>query len=384
MQQIIVGAVVAFFISFYLIPILIELAKSKQLVDIPDARKIHKDPVPRFGGVGIFAGFLFSLLLCASINSNFLEFQYLVAAFLIVFFLGVGDDIMILSPLKKFIGQLAASFILIVKGHLLIDNLHGFLGIQAIPIFISYILTYFTIVVIINAINLIDGVDGLAGSLSLISTLLFGSWFYLNGDLAYALIAFTMAGSIVAFLYYNFNPAKIFMGDAGSLMLGLINAILVIRFINAAPTAVNFTAIASPAVGFGLLLIPLMDTLRVFCIRLSQKRSPFFPDRNHIHHLFLDKGFSSRATTIILASLSLIFSLLSFACSSLNTTALIVIQGITFFAVVYVLSAYQPVRVRVRKSEAGNIIIEGTERKSNFITIFYKRDKTVSTEKLIK
>ena len=133
MQQIIVGTVVAFFISFYLIPILIELARSKQLVDIPDARKIHKDPVPRFGGIGIFSGFLFSLLLSTSINSNFLEFQYLVAAFLIVFFLGLGDDIMILSPFKKFIGQLAASFILIVKGHLLINNLHGFLGIREIP-----------------------------------------------------------------------------------------------------------------------------------------------------------------------------------------------------------------------------------------------------------
>ncbi len=380
MQQIIVGAVVAFFISFYLIPILIELARSKQLVDVPDDRKIHKDPVPRFGGIGIFAGFLFSLLLSASISNSFLEFQYLVAAFLIVFFLGVGDDIMILSPLKKFIGQLAASFILIVKGHLLINNLHGFLGIYAIPVFISYIFTYFTIVVIINAINLIDGVDGLAGSLSLISTLLFGTWFYLNGDLAYSLIAYTLAGSIVAFLYYNFNPAKIFMGDAGSLMLGLINAVLVIRFINAAPTAATFTANASPAVGFGLLLIPLMDTLRVFCIRLYQKKSPFFPDRNHIHHLFLDKGFSSRDTTLILASLSLLFSVLSFACASFNATVLIMLQGIIFFSVVYVLSVYEPAHVRVRKSNTGNIILEGVSRKTRFTTIFYKRQKPVSVE----
>lgn len=381
MQQIIVGAVVAFFISFYLIPILIELAKSKQLVDIPDDRKIHKDPIPRFGGIGIFAGFLFSLLLSTSISNNFLEFQYLVAAFLIVFFLGVGDDIMILSPLKKFIGQLAASFILIVKGHLLINNLHGFAGIHEIPVFISYILTYFTIVVIINAVNLIDGVDGLAGSLSLISTLLFGCWFYINGDFAYSLIGFTLAGSIIAFLYYNFNPAKIFMGDAGSLMLGLINAVLVIRFINIAPAATNFAANASPAVGFGLLLIPLMDTLRVFCIRIYQKRSPFFPDRNHIHHLFLDKGFSSRATTLILASLSLLFSVLSFACSSLNATVLIILQAIGFFSMVYVLSVYEPARVRVSKSKTGNIIMEGTARKFSLITIFYKREKTtVSAE----
>lgn len=380
MQQIIVGAVVAFFISFYLIPILIELAKSKQLVDIPDERKIHTDPTPRFGGIGIFSGFLFSLLLSTSINNSFLEFQYLVAAFLIVFFLGLGDDIMILSPLKKFVGQLAASFILIVKGHLLINNLHGFLGIHEIPLLVGYILTYFTIIVIVNAINLIDGVDGLAGSLSLISTLFFGCWFYMNNDLAYSLLAFTLAGSIVAFLYYNFHPAKIFMGDAGSLMLGLVNAVLVIRFINEAPAATAFATNASPAVGFGLLLIPLLDTLRVFCIRLYQKKSPFFPDRNHIHHLFLDKGFSSRATTLILAAFSLIISLLSFVCSSCNVTVLILLQSLIFFGAVYALWAYQPARVRVSKSKAGNIIIEGTARKSSFITIFYKREKAVSTE----
>ncbi len=379
MQQIIVGAVVAFFISFYLIPILIELAKAKQLVDIPDARKIHKDPVPRFGGIGIFAGFLFSLLLSAGINNNFLEFQYLVAAFLIVFFLGVGDDIMILSPLKKFIGQLVASFILIVKGHLLIDNLQGFLGIQQIPIIISYILTYFTIVVIVNAVNLIDGVDGLAGSLSFISTAFFGTWFYLNGDMAYSLIAFTLSGSIIAFLYYNFSPAKIFMGDAGSLMLGLINAILVIRFINEAPAATTFAASASPAVGFGLLLIPLMDTLRVFCIRLLQKKSPFFPDRNHIHHLFLDKGFSSRATTLVLAGLSLLFSLLSFAASSLDTTVLIMLQAIIFFSVVYVLSVYQPAQLRIAKNEAGDVTIEEPVRRPRLINGFYRKQKAIST-----
>ncbi len=226
MQYILISAVIAFFISFYFIPVLIHLAEKKKLVDVPDERKIHINPIPRFGGIGIFAGFVCSLLLNVSINNEFIQFQYLLAAFLIIFFLGVGDDIMVLSPFKKFIGQLVASFILIFKGHLLINNLHGFLGIHQIPDLVSYLLTYFTIIVIINAINLIDGVDGLAGSLSLISTFLFGSWMYLNGDLAYALIAFSLLGSILAFLYYNYYPAKIFMGDAGSMMLGLINAIL--------------------------------------------------------------------------------------------------------------------------------------------------------------
>lgn len=368
------GAVVAFFISFYFIPVLIHLAEKKKLVDIPDERKIHTDPVPRFGGIGIFAGFVLSLMLNISINNQFLEFQYLLAAFLIIFFLGVGDDIMVLSPFKKFVGQLVASFILIFKGHLLINNLHGLLGIQQIPDVVSYLLTYFTIVVIINAMNLIDGVDGLAGSLSLISTFLFGTWFYLNNDMAYSLIAFSLFGSILAFLYYNYHPAKIFMGDAGSMMLGLINAILVIRFINLAPAAHTLSVPSSPAIGFGLLLIPLMDTLRVFCIRLSRGTSPFVADRNHIHHLFLDKGFSSVQTTFTIAALSAVFSLLFFCMASFNTTIVFALEAILFFSVISALHVYEPATMRVKKNEDGEVVIE-EPRKLSLKTLFYKKEK---------
>ena len=374
MQQIVIGSIVAFFISFYLTPVLIHLANKKKLVDLPDERKIHTDPVPRFGGIGIFGGFIFSILISASISNQFVEFQYLLAAFLIIFFLGVGDDIMVLSPFKKFIGQLVASFILIFKGHLLINNLHGFLGVHQIPDVISYLLTYVTIIVIVNAINLIDGVDGLAGTLSLISTFLFGGWLFLNGDMAYSLIAFTLFGSILAFLYYNYHPAKIFMGDAGSMMLGLINAILVIRFINMAPTAHIIPVSASPAIGFGLLLIPLMDTLRVFCIRLAHGVSPFSPDRNHIHHLFLDKGFSSVQTTFTLSVLSLCFSLLFFSMASFNTTVVFVLEAILFFAIIAALHLYEPAPMRVKKKEDGEVVIE-EPRRLRLKTLFYKKEK---------
>ncbi len=376
MQQIVIGTIIAFFISFYLLPVIIHLANKKKLVDIPDERKIHTDPVPRFGGIGIFGGFISSILLSASINNQFIEFQYLLAAFLIIFFLGVGDDVMVLSPFKKFIGQLVASFILIFKGHLLINNLHGFLGIQQIPDMLSYLLTYITIIVIINAINLIDGVDGLAGTLSLISILFFGTWLYLNGDIAYSLIAFSLLGSILAFLYYNHHPAKIFMGDAGSMMLGLINAIMVIRFINLAPTAHTLPVTASPAIGFGLLLIPLMDTLRVFCIRLSHRVSPFSPDRNHIHHLFLDKGFTSLQTTFTLALLSLCFSLLFFCMASFNTTVVFALEAILFFTVISALHLYEPATMRVKKKEDGEVVIE-EPRKIRLKTLFKREKQTV-------
>ncbi|MEJ7682105.1 MAG: MraY family glycosyltransferase [Segetibacter sp.] len=184
------------------------------------------------------------------------------------FFLGIKDDIIIISPVKKFIGQLIAAAILVYKAKLVISNMDGLLGIYQINTVCSYLLTVFALVVIINAFNLIDGVDGLAGSLGLISSLVFGIFFLINQNIPYAVLAFTFAGSLVAFLIYNFHPARIFMGDTGSLMIGLVNSILVIKFIETGSSYSVYPVTASPAIGFGILLLPLMDTLRVFSIRI--------------------------------------------------------------------------------------------------------------------
>ncbi len=359
MQQIIISTLISFFISFYAIPVIIFIAKAKKLYDVPDARKIHQDPVPLLGGMGIFIGFILSLLLNFTSDDAFIQFQYFIASFFIIFFLGIGDDIMVLSPLKKFIGQLVVAFILIFKSNLIITNLHGFLGIGQLDTTSSYLFTYFTIIVIINAFNLIDGVDGLAGSIGLIASLIFGSWFFINGDHSFTILSFALAGSIGAFLFYNFNPAKIFMGDAGSMLLGLVNAILVIHFIEEAPFAKVIPVSASPAVGFGILMIPLLDTLRVFCIRLSRGCSPFFPDRNHVHHLFLDRGFSHKTTTLTIAFCSLVFGLLSFFLESLGNTWVILIQCSLFFTGVFILNLLKSTsQLHVRKQKAENILIE--------------------------
>lgn len=347
MEQLIIGGVISFLVTFYAIPVIIQVAEEKKLFDIPDARKVHKTPIPSLGGLAIFAGLMISMLLTVVLNGNSV-FQYYIATFLIIFFLGIKDDIIILTPIKKFVGQLLVAAILCFKGHLLITGMHGFLGMGQLDITASYMLTFFTIIVVVNAFNLIDGIDGLAGSLGLITCTVFGGYFFLVGDMIHALLGFTMAGSIIAFLIYNYNPAKIFMGDTGSMLLGLVNVILAIHFIETAPTAKAFPIQASPAIGFGILLLPLMDTLRVFGIRILNRRSPFSPDRNHLHHIMLERGMGHKAITLSIAAASVVPIILCFSLQQLGSTALILGLIALFFAGISFLKFVKPRRTRMR------------------------------------
>jgi UDP-N-acetylmuramyl pentapeptide phosphotransferase/UDP-N-acetylglucosamine-1-phosphate transferase len=307
MDKILLGTAIAFIITFAAIPVIIKMSEIKKLFDIPDARKLHSVPISSLGGLGIFAGFILSSLLIIPF-ANGPEFQYFMASALIIFFLGLKDDILVLTAMKKFIGQVLAAFIIIYKGGVQIKSMHGFLGVNELPEPFSLVLTYFTVIVIINSFNLIDGVDGLASSLGMITSLTFGIYFFLVGQESYGIMAFALAGSLLAFLIFNHSPAKIFMGDTGSLLIGLINAILVIRFINIAETPGSAFAIpAAPAIGFAILVVPLFDTLRVFSIRIFNRRSPFSPDKNHVHHLLLDKGLSHNSVTLILAVVNIAF-----------------------------------------------------------------------------
>ncbi|MBK6828392.1 MAG: undecaprenyl/decaprenyl-phosphate alpha-N-acetylglucosaminyl 1-phosphate transferase [Chitinophagaceae bacterium] len=215
---------------------------------------------------------------------------------------------MILSATKKFIGQIIAASILIHLGNIRLDSMHGVLGFNELPEAFSLALSYLTIIVVMNSFNLIDGVDGLAGSLGILTTIVFGAYFFAIDFQAYALLAFSLAGSLVAFLIFNHQPAKIFMGDSGSLMIGLINSILVIKFINVADAPfVSLQVPAAVAVGFSILIVPLLDTLRVFSIRILNGRSPFTPDRNHVHHLLLDRGLSHSAVTLTCVGVNVFF-----------------------------------------------------------------------------
>src|SRR5580704_7120841 len=334
MFDVLLSIAISFTITFLAIPAVINVAEMKKLFDMPDARKVHNSPITPLGGLGIFAGFIFGCLLTMHFNEAS-EIQYFIASTLVIFFLGLKDDILVISPIKKFIGQVLAAFIIIYYGNIQIRSMNGFLGIYQLPEMFSLLLTYFAVIVVINSFNLIDGVDGLAGSLGLLSTTVLGVYFLYVGLSPYAVLAFSMAGSLLAFLIFNFQPAKIFMGDTGSLLIGTVNAILVIKFINVANVSdIKFPINASPAVGFTILMIPLLDTLRVFGIRILHRRSPFSPDRNHIHHLLLDRGFSHRAITLILVSVNFLAIVLVFLCRSLNCTYLILGVFLLFFAII--------------------------------------------------
>jgi UDP-N-acetylmuramyl pentapeptide phosphotransferase/UDP-N-acetylglucosamine-1-phosphate transferase len=338
MDNILLSAALAFLITFFAIPVIIQVAKDKKLFDEPDERKVHKNVIPTLGGLGIFAGFIIATLMGvpAAITS---ELQYFAAATTVIFFLGIKDDILVLSASKKFIGQLIAAGIIIKFGGIQITNMHGFLGIYEIPHIASIILSIFTIIVITNSFNLIDGVDGLAGSLGLLTTLVFGTYFFYAGQLTYAVMAFALAGSTIGFLIYNYSPAKIFMGDTGSLLLGLVNSILVIKFINVAGNPVsNLPIEAAPAIGFSILMIPLFDTLRVFGLRILDRRSPFSPDRTHVHHFLLDLGLSHRMVTLTCVSINITFIAMAFFLRNLGTTSvlgILLLSAFIFIGIIY-------------------------------------------------
>lgn len=358
MLDVLLTASVSFIITFLAIPVVLQIADKKKLYDIPDERKVHTHAVASLGGVGIFGGFLLASLLSIQGYLN-PEFQYFFAAALVIFFLGLKDDLIVLSASKKFIGQMVAASILIHLGDIRLDSMHGLFGFDALPEGFALALTYFTIIVIINSFNLIDGIDGLAASLGTLTMLIFGTYFYMIDYQAYALLAYSLAGSLVAFLIFNHHPAKIFMGDSGSLMIGLVNSILVIKFINVASDASVVVPIQSAAaVGISILIVPLFDTLRVFAIRIFNGRSPFTPDRNHIHHMLLSKGLGHAAVTLICVSANITFVALAYAGRSLGSTYLLLLMcaiGFAAIGLLYYSSQRRKQLVVTRRSMKGEL-----------------------------
>jgi UDP-GlcNAc:undecaprenyl-phosphate/decaprenyl-phosphate GlcNAc-1-phosphate transferase len=338
MFDVLLSLSISFTITFLAIPVIINVADMKKLFDVPDGRKIHQVAITPLGGIGIFAGFVFGCLLTINFKYSS-EFQYFIAATMVIFFLGLKDDILVLTPIKKFIGQVLAAFLIIYYGRIQIRSMHGFFGIHELPEMFSLLISYFSVIVIINSFNLIDGVDGLAGTLGLMSSALFGIYFMNAGMEPYYVLAFSLCGSLIAFLIFNFQPAKIFMGDTGSLLVGVVNAILVLKFIDPGegPLSVN-PIVSSPAIGFTILMIPLLDTLRVFAIRIFKRRSPFSPDRNHIHHLLMDRGLSHRTITLLLVAINASMVVFVYMARALGCTILIfsvIALFFTFIAVAY-------------------------------------------------
>lgn len=339
MYDAILSLLTGFALTFLAIPSIINIAVKKHLVDEPGERRSHQHLIPTLGGIGIFAGVIFSIVLWTPFNV-FQELQYILCALIIIFLIGAKDDILPMSAGKKLIGQFIAAGILVVKAKIVITSLYGIFNIYELPVWVSSALTLFTIIVIINAFNLIDGINGLAGSVCVLIAGTLGTWFLLVDRMEMAIVAFALCGSVIGFLKYNFTPAKIFMGDTGSLLIGTISAVLVIAFIemNRVIPDSNYNIQSAPAVAFGILILPLYDTLRVFAIRLFRGHSPFKPDRRHIHHMLLDLGMSHMEATITLVTINAFFIAFAFyldRLGNLNLIALLLLLATVLSAMPY-------------------------------------------------
>lgn len=333
--------IISFIVSCLFIPVIIKVAASKRLYDEPDERKIHTRKISSLGGIGIFAGFIFACLSAFPFTPAS-GGQYIITAALILFFLGLKDDLMVMEPLPKLLGQVAAAAVLVLLGGLRIENMHGFLGGDVLPVWLGSLMAIGLVVFLINACNLIDGIDGLAGMLGLIVSSLLGVYFLFCGQYADAVISLALVGAICGFLLYNMEPAKIFMGDGGSMLIGMVVSVVLIRFINYAPTSEVFSIAAAPEVGFSLVVIPLMDTIRVFTIRLIQGRSPFRPDKNHLHHLLLKRNLSHKKIVLLLGAASLAFVLLALCLSTVSVHLAFLTISTIFFLAMGMLTRFWP------------------------------------------
>lgn len=307
MQTLFFAFITAFGISFLFIPAIVRISNAKHLFDVPDTRKTHKNRIPTLGGVAIFAGLIFSLTFWSN-QELIQELQYILAAIMILFFMGIKDDLLTIRASKKLLVQILAALLIVHWTDIRLTTFYGLFGIWDISTTFSYVLSIFTIVSITNAFNLIDGIDGLAASIGIITSSVFGIWFALMGSYQYAILGFAVMGSLLGFLVYNWSPAKIFMGDTGSLIVGFVVGILAIKFIEInriMDRDALYKILSVPVVTIGILIIPLFDTARVFAIRLFNRKSPFAPDRNHIHHILLDLGYSHSQTTLILSAFNI-------------------------------------------------------------------------------
>ncbi|MBP6385028.1 MAG: undecaprenyl/decaprenyl-phosphate alpha-N-acetylglucosaminyl 1-phosphate transferase [Pseudarcicella sp.] len=333
--QLFLSGILACFLALKAIPVIITISRLKNLMAEPGERHSHEAKTPTLGGVAIFAATLISYFIWKYDDEEPL-IHVSISAIIILFFLGVKDDILVLSPKKKIIIQVLVAAMVTILGPLQIDNFFGILGINEIPGIMSFFLTILIFISLINAINLIDGIDGLAGGIGLLAGLFFGIWFYLSSHYSLAYLAISMSGALLGFLRYNFSiKNKIFMGDTGSLIVGFLLSMFVIKFvqINVSYHYDPSSLYAAPILAIVTLIVPIFDTLRVFIIRLKNRKSPFLGDRNHLHHILIDLGLSHLKASIYLwiftAVAMLFFGVLSFNNCS-NSTCFILL-AISFF-----------------------------------------------------
>ena len=326
---------IAFLLELIIIPRVLVISYKKKLFDVPDERKQHTDVTPQLGGVTFLPIILFSLCITVTITlyidpsmsvleipeigfkKLFIEFAALFSCLVLLYFVGIMDDLVGVRYKTKFLVQILCGALLVASG-VWLGDFNGLLGFNEVSKWIGYPMTILLVVYIINAINLIDGIDGLASGLSIIAFIVLAYCFYLKDYLLFSLISVAALGCLLPFFHFNVfgrgknRKKKIFMGDTGSLAIGMIFAYLLIRYTMPNPLEVGFVIHPNPLIIFSVILVPCLDVLNVAFYRIRKGNNPFKPDRNHLHHKLIRFGLSPRNSLIAILGVSILLVLLNF------------------------------------------------------------------------
>ncbi len=346
---------VAFCSVCWIHPRLVRLARMKGIVDNPNSRKLQRTPVPVLGGTAVF----FGLFLGLGCLSPFLDCDRLFLIFTLMtlmLYTGTLDDIMGLSPRLRFAVEILSVLLLVFIGHQSINDFHGLWGVGIIPLWVAAPLTVFASVGIINAINLIDGVNGLSSGYCVMACVIFSVFFWCRDDMTMTVLAVVCVGALVPFFIHNVfgDSSRMFIGDGGTLVMGMLMSVFVIRVLHAGVADASAVTPDEGLIPFTLavLSIPVFDTLRVMSCRMARGRSPFLPDKTHLHHLFIGVGFSHPGTTFCILSLNLLVVVTWWLLSACGVSVDVQLYAVVGLGLLFTFGLYFGVQALPRKGKA--------------------------------
>ena len=337
------GILCSFLLTFYTIPTVVKISRRKNLMDEPGSRSSHLRKIPNLGGISMF----YSLAVCASIFAFelFDLYKFLFASLVILLYIGVMDDIVVMRAYKKLFAQIIVTSLMVIGSDVRIRSFFGLFGVYELNYFFGVAISIFTFIVLINAFNLIDGIDGLAGGYSILCSAMFGISYYRLGEYNYPLVVLSgvIIGCVIGFLYFNlsnYRNNKIFMGDTGSMILGFLLAFTAICFIDIfidkeLPEVPRYYLQSAPAIAMAILILPIIDTLNVFIIRICNGKSPFVADKNHIHHSLLKLGLTHRRSTVYILMYYLFIVSMAYFFRHINVNVLLLVIVILGFVGAY-------------------------------------------------
>lgn len=348
---ILIPALVSFLCVCWIHPYILKVAKNKNIVDNPDARKLQRVPVPILGGLSVIFGVL-SGLMCFTLFGDFYDIFPVFASIIIILIIGLMDDIISLSPKVRFVVEIIlVVYMAYITGNQ-INNFYGLWGIGSIPVCLAMPLTVFACVGIINAINLIDGVDGYSSGYSIVSCVLFGAMFYELGNIKMVALAAIVATSLMPFFLHNVfgKHSKMFIGDAGTLSLGIVFSAFVTNILSSDPFLLEFKSnIGLIPFTLAVLCVPVFDTLRVMSARIVKGKSPFSPDKTHLHHLFIELGYSHIGTALSIIIMNLLVVLFWYVAYNLGCSIEVQLYIVIFLGICITFLFYSFMKIQINR-----------------------------------